>query len=95
MRKKAQVSNKMKAKVALEALKCERPLAEIARRHKVHPIQVGKWRKKLLTEAHAVFEDGGTVSARDSERELQELYEQIGRQKVEIDFLKKKSDIFS
>ena len=91
MRKKAQVTNRLKAKVALDALRNEYPLSEIARRNKVHPIQVGKWRKKLQNEAYVVFEDGGTSGTEEYEKELKALYEEIGRQKVEIDFLKKKS----
>ena len=91
MRKKATVGNKVKAQVALEAARGVRTTGEIARRFEVHPIQVGKWRSKLLERAHEVFEEGGVVSAASHEREIAELYEQIGRLKVENDFLKKKS----
>lgn len=89
MRKKATVGNKVKAQVALEAARGVRTTGEIARRFEVHPIQVGKWRSKLLERAHEVFEEGGVVSAASHEREIAELYEQIGRLKVENDFLKK------
>ena len=95
MRKKAVIGNNVKAQAALEAAKGLRPIGEIARQFKVHPIQIGKWRSKLVEQAHQVFEEGGTVSAVNHEREIQELYEQIGRLKVENDFLKKKSGLGS
>lgn len=91
MRKRGDVSSKSKATAALEAVKAHEPLGSIARRYKVHPIQVGKWRKRLLEDMHRIFEDGPTADAAAHEREVQELYEQIGRLKVENDFLKKKS----
>ena len=93
MRKKAHVGSKVKAQVALEAAKGVLPLSQIARRFSVHPIQVGKWRTKLLENAFQVFEEGGVVNAASHEQEVQELYEQIGRLKVENDFLKKKSGL--
>lgn len=93
MRKRGNVGNKTKAQAALEAAKGLSPIGEVARRFGVHPIQVGKWRKRLLLNAHQIFEDGGVVDAAEHEREVQELYEQIGRLKVENDFLKKKSGL--
>lgn len=93
MRKRGNVGNKVKAQAALEAAKGLHPVGQIARRYGVHPIQIGKWRKRLLENAHQIFEDGGVVDAAIHEREVQELYEQIGRLKVENDFLKKKSGL--
>ena len=79
---------------AIEAAKGLHPVGHIAKRFGVHPIQIGKWRKRLLENAHQVFEDGCiVVDAASHEREIQELYEQIGRLKVENDFLKKKSGL--
>jgi transposase len=95
MRKRGDVGSKAKALAALEALKGHEPIGAIAKRFKVHPIQVGKWRKRLLEDMYQVFEDGGTADAAAHEREVQELYEQIGRLKVENDFLKKKSGLGS
>ena len=93
MRKKAHVGSKVKAQAALEAAKGVMPLSQIARRFGVHPVQVGKWRSKLLENAFQVFEEGGVMSTANHEQEVQELYEQIGRLKVENDFLKKKSGL--
>jgi transposase len=89
MRKRGDVSSKAKAQAALEALKGLEPIGVIVRRYKVHPIQVGKWRKRLLEEVHQLFENGDASDTAAHEREVQELYEQIGRLKVENDFLKK------
>jgi transposase len=93
MRKRATVSDKEKAKIALEALRNEEPLSAIANRYKVHPIQVGKWRQQLQREAYLAFEAGkGGRRERENEEEVARLYEQIGRLKVENEFLKKKTD---
>lgn len=93
MRKRGNVGSKTKAQAALEATKGVHPIGQVARRFGVHPIQLGKWRKKLIENAYQVFEEGGVVSATNHEQEVQELFEQIGRLKVENDFLKKKSGL--
>jgi transposase len=95
MRKRGDVSSNVKAKVALEAAKAQEAIGVIARRFHVHPIQVGKWRKRLLEDMHRIFEEGPTADAAAHEREVQQLYEQIGRLKVENDFLKKKNALGS
>lgn len=83
-----------KAKVALEATRNELTLSEIASRYKIHPIQVSKWRKELLERAHELFADGRSRTSESGETStIEELYEQIGRLKVENDFLKKKSGL--
>lgn len=86
---------KSKAKIALEAVRSEETMSEIGRRHGVHPIQVGKWRKELIERAEELFVDGRTRSGKglspETDERIKELYEQIGRLKVENDFLKKKS----
>jgi transposase-like protein len=89
MRKRGDVTSKSKAAPALEEVKAHEPLGTIARRYKMHPIQIGKWRKRLLKDMHRLFEDGETADAVTHEREVQELYDQIGRLKVENDFIKK------
>lgn len=79
-----------KARVALEAARNERTLSEFSREYGVHPIQIGKWRKELLERAGEFFTDGRRrTGVEASEQEIQELYEQIGRLKVDNDFLKK------
>jgi transposase-like protein len=73
-----------KAKVALEAVKGEKTIAEIAQRHDVHPNQVAEWRKQLLERAADVF--GGNVPVAPPV-DMKALHAKIGQQALEIDFL--------
>jgi transposase len=83
-----------KAKVALEAIKGERTIAEIASATGVHPNQISKWKKQALEELPEIF-TGGKRKREESSEELEsELYKQIGQLKVELDWLKKKSGMF-
>lgn len=91
-RKRRVFSSEFKAKVALEAIKGLKTVSEIAQRHKVHPNQISLWKKQLLDGASDLFEDGRkkTKHPDDLEPDRAELYEQIGRMKVELEWLKKK-----
>ena len=83
-----------KAHVALEAVKERETVAQISKRFGVHPTQVQQWKRKLLQEAAALFErEHG--SRRTEAFEPTELYEQIGRLKMELDWLKKKAAQFA
>ncbi|MFO0905639.1 MAG: transposase [Pirellulales bacterium] len=79
-----------KAKVGLEALKGLRSVQEIAQQFQVHPNQVSLWKKQLLTGANQVFEDGSSRAAASDEPSTASLNEQIGRLKVDLEWLKKK-----
>ena len=83
-----------KAKVALEAVKGERSLSELASRYEVHPHQISQWRKTLLAGMQEVFSDKRQRKEQDGEAEKARLYEEIGRLKVELDWLKKKESLF-
>jgi transposase-like protein len=76
-----------KAKVALEAVKNQQTLAELAKKFEVNPVMISKWKAEFLANMSAVFEktDGSASSDVDST----ELYAQIGQLKVENEFLKK------
>lgn len=74
-----------KAKVALEAIREQTTVAEIARRHKVHPNQVYKWKQELLDNVTQVFEAGG--QKQDASEREEELLKKIGELSVERDFL--------
>jgi len=82
-----------KAKVALEAAKGEKTLAQLAGEYGVHPNQIGQWRKKLLKELPALFSSNGSRQENDRDELEAELYRQIGQLKVELEWLKKKSQI--
>jgi transposase-like protein len=82
-----------KARVALEAIRERETVAQLAKRHGVHPTQIHQWKRKLLDEAPELFsrEAGAKpLEAFDSTA----LYEQIGRLKMELDWLKKKASQF-
>jgi len=77
-----------KAKVALEAIKGERTISELAARYEIHPTMINTWKKALLDGASGVFEKGKKSPSSQGPGE-EELYRQIGKLKVENDFLSK------
>jgi transposase-like protein len=85
-----QYSPKFKARVAIEAIRGARTLSQLGSQFKVHPIQIAKWRKSALEQLPEVFLDGRKRKNRSGEADSDALYEEIGRLKVELDWLKKK-----
>ena len=88
-------SGAFKAKVAVEALKGDRTLNELAGHFEIHPSQVVQWKQRLLAGASDLF--SGAV-ARDAVQEAElrdQLYQQIGQMKVELDWLKKKHELLA
>ncbi len=83
-----------KAKVALDAIKEQKTIAELAGMYSVHPTQITKWKGKAVEGLTDIFSDHKTQRKKDNDELIQELYRQIGRMKVEVDFLKKKMGIF-
>jgi len=83
-----------KAQVALAAVKNDRTANELAGHYGVHPTQVHAWKKQLVEGAEEVFGCGLKASSSDAEARQGELYEQIGRLKMELEWLKKKVAIF-
>ena len=79
-----------KAKVALAAHKADRTVNQLAGQYDVHPTQIHAWKQQLLAGAEAIFANGAKVTAADSEVRQAELYEQIGRLKMELEWMKKK-----
>jgi len=73
-----------KARVAIEALQERESLAQLGRRHGIHPVQIGQWRRQLAERAPTAFE---TTIGRDVERREEELLRKIGELTVERDFL--------
>lgn len=86
--------SEFKAKVALEAVAGRLTINEIAKRHEVHPVQVSKWKKQFLEAVPGIFESSGKRKGAVDEELTDQLYQQIGRLKVELDWLKKKSSLF-
>ena len=80
-------SPSFKAKVALEALKGEETIAEIASRYEVHPNMVTKWKKVLQDEAASIFGRDQARKKKQDKNLVAQLYQQIGQLKVERDFL--------
>lgn len=89
-RKRTNHTREFKAKVALEAVKGVHSASELASRYKVHPTQIAQWKKQLQENAPAAFERGRPGLAPDAERLTAPLYQEIGRLKMELDFLQKK-----
>jgi len=83
-----------KARIALEAIKSEFTLAQISSKYGAHATQINAWKKQALALLPDVFSDKSKQEMTVHATELSELYEQIGRLKVENDFLKKKCELF-
>ena len=93
-KKRRRRSAEFKFRVALEAAKGQKTIGDIAQEYSVHPSQISAWKKRLFDEGAEVFRQGvNHDKARQSRREM-ELYEQIGRQKMELEWLKKKAALF-
>lgn len=83
-----------KAKVAIDALKEQKTIAQLSSQYAVHETQITKWKKRALEILTAGFSEKWQRKEHDDRELIAELYRQIGRLKVEVDFLKKKMGIF-
>jgi len=79
-----------KARVALEALKEQKTICEIASLYEVHPVMVGQWKKQAREGLTELFSTGRVRDDKDEEDLRGRLYQEIGELKVELDWLKKK-----
>lgn len=82
-----------KAKVALEAIKEQKTSTELASLYQVHPGQIRNWKAVVLKGLVEMFSDKRKSHDQDTETLIAELYRQIGQQKVDLDWLKKKSGL--
>jgi putative transposase len=89
-RKRKKHADEFKAKVALEAVRGVHTLGELSSRYKVHPTVIAQWKRKLVEGAAGVFQNGNGDAARSVDDATAPLYEEIGRLKMEVDWLKKK-----
>jgi transposase len=88
MQKRRSFSAEFKAKVAIEALKEHQTLQELSQRYEVHPNQISSWKQEFLQNSASVFTKG--IKKEQESVDTAKLYEEIGRLKVEVDFLKKR-----
>jgi len=79
---------KFKTKVAIEALKDQSSLTELAQKYDLHPQQISTWKREFLQGAEEVFKSGSKSKKSEAEQEKDELLKTIGKLKVENDFLK-------
>jgi transposase-like protein len=84
-----------KFRVALEAAKGQETLSELASKYGVHANQISQWKRQLLESGADVFSRNGDKEAQVQSAEQSELYEQIGRLKMELEWLKKKAAPFT
>lgn len=87
--KRQRRDKEFKFKVAIEAIKGEKQIAELAAEYNVHPNQITTWKKELLDKGPALFASVGESDEKRIERERDELFKTIGHQQVRIDWLKK------
>jgi transposase len=93
-RKKRQVHGaEYKAKVGLEAIRGVKTINQIAQEYGVHPVQVGQWKKEIQEQASTLFEGKRGPKPINEHSEPDRLYSEIGKLKMELDWLKKKSGL--
>jgi len=93
-KKRKKYSSQFKFKVALEAVKGQRSINEIASSNNIHPNQVSTWKRQLLVEGPTVFGQQTAKKLQEQIAREAELFEQIGRLKMELEWLKKKATPF-
>jgi transposase len=93
-RKRKSHSAAFKAQVALAAARGDKTISELASLYGVHPTMIHAWKKQLLDNAEELFQSGAKTSSAEHEALQAQLYEQIGRLKTELDWLKKKAASF-
>ena len=89
-RKRKSHAASFKAQVALAALKGDKTINELAKQFSIHPTLIHGWKKQLQAGVEEVFNRGGVASTEDHQAVQTQLYEQIGRLKMELEWVKKK-----
>lgn len=88
-------SNEFKARVALEAIKGYKTINELTKEYQVHPNAISKWKKQLLESVSEIFNGKRGPKGEENTELTDQLYRQIGKLQVELDWLKKKLNTFS
>lgn len=91
MGKRKRYTAQIKAQIAIEAIRGKKAINELAGEYGVHPNQITKWKKQLLSSASEIFSNNQSSQRRSEEVLKDRLYQEIGKLKVELEFLKKKS----
>ncbi len=86
-------SSQFKAKVVLEALQGTRPVSELASKFGVHPVQIAHWKRQVVAGVPTLFSNRGAAYDKGEAALIEELYQQIGRLKMELEWVKKKSGL--
>ena len=84
-------SNELKARIALDAIRGQKTMSELASEYGVHANQIGRWKKQLLEAAPDIFTRGKNKEAEKNEVERDHLYKKVGQLQIEVDWLKKKT----
>ena len=92
MKKRKAYDGNFKARVALEVIKGEKTVSEIASQFEVHPNQITKWKKQLLENVSSIFSKKKDPEIKELKELTEELYKKIGKQNIELEFLKKSTD---
>jgi len=88
MNKRHNYNKEFKARVALHAIKGQKTISELASEYKVHPKQIGQWKRKLVQGSAELFSRGKDREAEAHEAKKDRLYRQIGKLQVELEWLK-------
>ena len=88
-KKRKQYKAEFKFQMAVEAAKGLKTINQLAGEHDLHPNQVSQWKRQLLEEGPTIFGNGSVQQQREAAQVEAELYEQIGRLKMELEWLKK------
>ena len=91
MNKRKLYRAEFKAKVALDALKEQKTLSELANQYQIHSVQISTWKKQLLDGSALIFRNSKNDNQKKQQNLEAHLYQEIGRLKIELDWLKKKS----
>ena len=89
MKTRRKFTAEFKAKVSLEAIKERESVSELAKKFQLHPNQINQWKKEFLAKSSKIFSEKPSSGGIKEEKDVQKLYETIGQQKVEIDFLRR------
>ena len=93
MKNRRRFTAEFKAKVALEALQETCTVNELGSSHGIHPTQIGKWKREVKENAARLFDHGHELDDAAFEERAAKLYEEIGRLKMELTWLRKKNGI--